>query len=162
MPRLFLLRHAQATGSYDIDDHQRPLTPYGIEQAKIVAASLPPIDLTICSSAKRTKMTLDVMEEAGSTIQKTIHSNNIYNGTAGDLIAAIQNCTTEKTLLVVAHNPGIHQLANILANEDESKNRELLRYNYAPATLSVLECPIESWSKLKPAGNKLVNFIAPE
>lgn len=161
MLKLFLLRHAQADGGYDVDDHERPLTTYGIEQAKNVASSLPEISLTICSSAKRTRMTLDGIVNNGITIQKTIYSDEIYNGAAGDLLAAIQGAGAEESLLIIAHNPGIHQLANMLATEDNTPQREKLRYQYAPASLSVLECEIEKWVDLKPAENKLVDFIIP-
>lgn len=159
MLKLFILRHAQAAGSYDVDDHERPLTPHGIEQAKNVAASLPTINLALCSSAKRTRMTLEGVQQGGATLQKVIHSNDIYNGSAGDLLTAIQSCNKEETLLIIAHNPGIHQLANLLSAENENTLRENLRYAYAPATLSVLECPIENWKNIQPHANKLIDLI---
>ena len=162
MLKLFILRHAQATGSYDVNDHQRPLTLHGIEQASSLAPKLPAMGVAICSSANRTKMTLESIEKAGATVQKTIHSDDIYNGSAGDLLAAIQGCDKEETLLIVAHNPGVHQLANMLSSDEGSKNREHLRYNYSPATLSVLECPIESWRNLKSEENKLVDLVIPD
>lgn len=163
MLKLFLLRHAQAAGSYDVDDYQRPLTtPHGIQQAQSVALSLPPITLAICSAANRTRMTLDSIETTNGIVQQTKYSDDIYNGSAGDLLSAIQECGQEETLLIIAHNPGIHQLANVLASEDGSKDRELLRYDYAPATLSILECPIENWAEIKPSQNKLVDLVIPE
>ncbi len=162
MLKLFILRHAQAAGSYDVNDKERPLTPHGIEQAQSLAPSLPPMTLAICSSANRTRMTLDTIQSANAVVQKIIHSDDIYNGSTDDLLTAIHGCDKEETLLIIAHNPGIHQLANILANEDGGKDRELLCCNYSPATLSVLECPIENWNELKPAKNKLVNLIIPD
>jgi phosphohistidine phosphatase SixA len=77
-------------------------------------------------------------------------------------VTAIQDCHDEETLFLIAHNPGIHQLSNILASEDNSKKRETLRSSYVPATLSVLECPIENWSEIKPAENTLVDLVVPD
>ena len=162
MLKLFLLRHAQAAGSYDVDDYQRPLTLHGIEQATLVSSSLPALNLAICSSALRTKMTLDNIERAGTDIQKTIFSDVIYNGSAGDLLNSIQTCDAQENLMIVAHNPGIHQLANLLCPDEKTKEREQLKYNYAPATLSVLECPITSWKDIQPAQNKLATLISPD
>lgn len=161
MFKLHLLRHAQAAGSYDVDDYQRPLTLHGIEQATLIASSLPAINLAICSSALRTKMTLENIEQAGADINKTIFSDEIYNGSSGDLLNAIQNCDTQENLLIVAHNPGIHQLANLLCHDDKTSAREQLKYNYAPATLSILECPITNWTDIQPAQNKLIDFMSP-
>ena len=162
MLKLYLLRHAQAAGSYDVDDYQRPLTLHGIQQAQNVATSLPDIKLCICSPALRTKMTLDSLLKAEANIQKTLYSDKIYNGPAGELMAAIQAQGDEENLLLIAHNPGIHQLADTLSTEDESKQREHLRFNYAPATLSVLECPIERWKDIQPHKNTLIDLIIPE
>lgn len=162
MLKLFLLRHAEAASSFDVDDYQRPLTLYGIGQAQQVKQNLPDIDKALCSSALRTKMTLDAIEKMQGVIRQKTYSDKIYNGSPGDLMAAIQECGEEKTLLVIAHNPGIHQLANILCNDDGSENIELLKYSYNPATLSIIECDIKKWSDLKPAQNKLLDLIIPD
>ena len=159
MLKLFILRHAQAASDYNVDDYQRPLTLHGIEQAGLVASSLPNIETAICSSALRTKMTLEAVKKAGTNIKKTLYSDAIYNAPAGELLTAIQGAGTAKTLLIIAHNPGIHQLANILSAEDSSTLREELRFSYAPATLSILECPIDNWADIKPQKNTLVDLV---
>ena len=159
MLKLYLLRHAQAAGSFDVDDYQRPLTLHGIEQAQAVATSLPDIHLCLCSSALRTKMTLDSLKKAEANIAKTTFSDELYNAPTGALLNAIQQAGDVQNLLLIAHNPGIHQLANTLTMEDNSEIRNKLIYQYAPASLSVLECPIENWKDIQPQQNKLVELI---
>jgi len=162
MLKLFILRHAQAAGSYDVDDYQRPLTLNGIEQAQSLAPSLPNINLCLCSSALRTKMTLDSLQKNDAEIGKTIFSDTLYNAPRGALLNATQQSGTAQSLLLIAHNPGIHQLANMLASEEDSQDRNKLMYQYSPATLSVLECPIDDWKNIQPAQNNLIELIVPD
>ena len=159
MPKLYLLRHAQAEGGFDKNDKDRALTTHGIEQSKEVSAHLKSIDLCLCSSATRTKMTLENAIEGGTKISNTSHLDELYNAPAGVLLNAVQQADTSKNLLLIAHNPGIHQLANILCSEDETTIREKLWFQYAPATLSILDCSIQKWADIQPAQNILLNFI---
>lgn len=162
MPKLYLLRHAQAEGGFDKSDKDRALTAHGINQSKEVSAHLTNIPLCLCSGATRTKMTLESAIEGNTQINKTNFIDELYNAPAGVLLNAIQQADTANDLLLIAHNPGIHQLANILAHEDESAIREKLRFQYAPATLSILDCQIEKWADIKPAQNTLLDFITVE
>ena len=116
MKRLYLLRHAQAASALDGDDKERPLTPHGIEQAQYVAQHIENVDMALCSSAKRTQMTLDVIEKVSGTVKKTSHMDELYNASAGAMLHTIQNCE-EDTLLLVSHNPGIHVFANTLVGQ---------------------------------------------
>jgi len=159
MLKLYLLRHAQAAGSFDVDDYQRPLTLHGIEQAQSLSPSLPDIHLCLCSSALRTKMTLEGLQKKEANIDKTTFSDELYNAPTGALINAIQQSGTAQNLLLIAHNPGIHQLANILARENNNEQRERLRFDYAPATLSVFDCDIKDWKDIQPAQNKLIDLV---
>ena len=69
MNRLLLLRHAKS--SWDdpsLADHERPLAPRGHRAAESMAehlrSSVPHPDLVLCSSALRTRETLDRMSKA--------------------------------------------------------------------------------------------------
>lgn len=158
MLKLFILRHAQAESGFDKNDHERMLTRHGMGQTNIILPHIPTIDLALCSSAIRTKMTLDGLQDK---IQKTLYQDALYNAPAGDLLNAIQKCGTEKTVMIIAHNPGIHQLAVMLSRDEDSEKYNQLRYGYAPATLSILECPIKKWEDIQPEGNSLIDLIIP-
>ena len=161
MYKLFLLRHAQAAGSFDVDDHARTLTAHGIEQSQNVTKHLPEIDLALCSDALRTKTTLETIEQAGVVIAKTHYSNDLYNAPTGTLLAHIQQAGTAENLLLIAHNPAIHQLAVMLNDDDKNALSNKLIYGYAPATLSVFECNIDNWANIQPHENRLVDLIIP-
>jgi phosphohistidine phosphatase len=163
MFKLFLLRHAQAANDFDIGDHERTLTKHGLNQAKNIAKHLPEINLALCSDAIRTKTTLETAEQAGLSITKIQYEAKLYNAPTGALLTQIQHAGTAENLLLVAHNPGIHQLA-IMLNDEHQKNKlsSQLMYGYAPASLSVFECEIDDWKNIQPSENKLVDLIIPD
>lgn len=161
MPRLYLLRHAQAGSSFSTDDKDRPLTPHGIRQAQSLAFDLKDIQKTLCSCAKRTQMTAQSIKDIGGNLGVIEYQDALYNAPAGDILNAIQSCGSEN-LFVIAHNPGIHLLARSLANSGDKSKLEKLNIFYNPATLSIFDCDIKSWSDLQPQSNRLVDLIVPE
>ena len=134
MPKLYLLRHAQAGSSFSLDDKDRPLTPHGIMQAQSLAFELKDIQKTLCSSAKRTQMTAQSIKDVGGNIGVIEYQHALYNAPAGDVLSAIQSCGSEN-LLVIAHNPGIHLLARSLASQGDKEKMEKLSLFYNPANL---------------------------
>src|ERR1700757_3366537 len=65
MNMLHLLRHAKSSAKEEVEDHERPLSRRGRKTARRVgkqlSAKLGAIDLVLCSSARRTRETLDLV-----------------------------------------------------------------------------------------------------
>ncbi len=63
MRTLVLLRHAKSDYPGGVADHDRPLAPRGIREAGLAGdwlrAELPAIDAVLCSTATRTRQTLE-------------------------------------------------------------------------------------------------------
>ncbi|HET7928962.1 MAG TPA: histidine phosphatase family protein, partial [Actinomycetota bacterium] len=85
MSRLLLLRHAKS--SWDdpsLSDHERPLAPRGHRAAESMAehlrSSVPHPDLVLCSSALRTRETLDRMSEAFGDAEVVV-DDDLYGAT---------------------------------------------------------------------------------
>lgn len=161
MHKLHLIRHADAPMSFGIDDKDRPLSDYGITQAKSITTHLECIDHVLCSSAVRTKMTAQALMKAGVEFGKIDYLDEIYNAPMGALLKALQT-TEAANILIIAHNPGIHALANFLAHDDGSSKIEKLKIFYSPATLSILECDIANWEDIQPNQNTLTHLITPK
>ena len=104
MPKLFLLRHTEASSSLDTSDAERTLTTHGIDQAQKVGEFLKQqgaeIDLAICSGAKRTLMTLSAVEETFPTIKKSEINDKLYNAPAGEILNTIQQAKNGNILIV--------------------------------------------------------------
>ena len=158
MPKLYLLRHAEASGGFNLPDKERPLTDHGISQATLITPHLIDIDIVYCSSATRTQMTLKAVIDGGVEINDQEILDNLYNAPADILLQTIKESDT-KNILVIAHNPGIHQLAAGLTADGEVKKINHLMSMYPPASLSIFDCDIENWRDLKLNQNRLVDFI---
>jgi len=160
MKRLLILRHAQSLGTETGGtDKTRKLSPNGIKDAQVLGAlmareGLQP-DAVLCSAATRTRQTLEgVMESLEDT--KIEYLDRLYNADFDVLVSAIQGLSDNvETVLLVAHNPGIHTLAARLAADDGSAAAERLLMSYAPATLTVLDCDIDDWTAIKPYANRV-------
>ncbi len=165
MKRLLLLRHAEARGFDSGPDRERSLTDDGANDAAALGLLIKKQNYTpdyiFCSPAKRTQQTLEQLFLEGVKTQKP---EPLYNSPCGDLLNFIQETNDDvQTLMVIAHNPGIYQLAAMLAAEgDNDSLTRLMSGGYRPATLSVLNLGADKWSAIQPGDNELIDLIEPQ
>src|SRR6056297_3405337 len=124
MKRLYILRHAKAMPAEGESDAERRLAPKGEQDAqslgKIMSGKSYAPDLIYCSPARRTKETMEGLCQTLGEI-KTKLEPKIYSASQGDLFTLIQNAEPScETLILIGHNPAIHQLAATLATEDDT------------------------------------------
>lgn len=161
MIRLYLLRHAQAAPA-EGRDFDRILTKQGRADMRRLAdlvrleGWLP--DHVLCSGARRTRETLAlILPEADAVFEDAL-----YDAMPGALYERLKNVPDDfKSVLLVAHNPGIHSLALFLAKPAQDEPFRVLSHGYDPGTLTVLDCACENWSDLQPRDNDLVRVAAP-
>lgn len=115
MKRLILMRHGKAERSSPGGDFERRLTERGREDAALMGRllrdeGLVP-DLALVSSARRTLETWAEAACAFPTARMT-SLKTLYHAPAERLLDEIEAVADEvETVMVVAHNPGIHELA---------------------------------------------------
>ncbi len=165
MRRLYLLRHAESPGSYGLSDIERGLSECGMADAHALGQFMldkgyvP--DFTVCSSAVRTRLTLTQVTDAYDTSPEALYSEDLYRGSVQDYLDILQACDDRySAVLLVGHNPVIPSLAASLIRDDSPHYTRLLE-GYAAGTLSVLDCPCDSWGALKTSKNSLIDFAAP-
>ena len=138
MRRLMLLRHAKteraAPGERDRD---RKLMKRGRADAPAIGAymahhGLVP-DLALVSPAKRAQETWALVAPAFAKAPRTVTDERIYNASPEALIGAIGETRKAHTLVVVGHNPGLHDLAlQLIASGDvdmrEAAQREAAHF----------------------------------
>jgi phosphohistidine phosphatase len=161
MKTLFILRHAEAAPGSANGDFERNLTPRGMEQAKALGAAMRAKNyaptLVVCSAAKRTRQTLEGVLETVK-IPSVEHTKDIYYATTPELLEFLQALDDKyESVLMVGHNPAIHELAAMLA-ADGDLTIQLAR-GYAPGTLSVLSVPGTRWKDVQPNENKLTDIL---
>lgn len=116
MRRLILMRHAKAEKtSPSGGDHDRPLADRGRGDAARVGLALAARgvrpDLALVSDSARTRETWDVLIEAWGDVELRIEPG-LYNASAEEIGDAVGLVADEaETVLVIAHNPGIHDAA---------------------------------------------------
>jgi len=174
MHQLILLRHAKAAReSADRSDHDRPLTPDGRMAAAAMGAAMRGIGLTpdviLVSSSLRTQETLDALEpwEDRPNIEPSAALYMASYLQIRDMLRELPE--TVRSVLVIGHNPGIHELAQWLAGGGGAANGkagpvtpELARLADAYPTAALTEFLIATaWRKIGPAGAVLQRFIQP-
>ncbi len=171
MKTLCLLRHGQAGRRIDLQDFDRPLSAAGVEAAGGIAATLRGAglmpDLVLCSGAKRARQTWEVVdaqlteaEADGLTLELR---EDLYLASETRLLIALRKLTdAAASVLLIAHNPGVHRLARELAGSG-SRAEALARLGggFPAAGLAVLATDAASWAELAPAGAALIEFFNP-
>lgn len=120
MDRLILMRHAKAERrSASGEDFDRALTEEGKADAAVIGKALAKDGLApalaLVSAAQRTVQTWEAMKAAFPRA-RTQATRALYNASPMEILDALDGVTAG-TVLVVGHNPGIHELAVGLLRE---------------------------------------------
>jgi phosphohistidine phosphatase len=118
-------------------------------------------DVVLVSSARRTLETLEALEPWPDT-PLVEPMDALYLATAPQLIAVLHRVAeTVRSVLVVGHNPGMHELALELtgsARDPEDAGRLAAKY----PTGALTEFAVAGqWGTLAPGGARLMRFLCP-
>jgi phosphohistidine phosphatase len=126
MRRLMLLRHAKTERAGPGErDRDRKLMKRGRSDAPVIGTymahhNLVP-DLALVSPATRAQETWALVAPSFAKSPKMTVEDRIYNAGTGQLVDLIREPRTAKSLLLVGHNPGFHELAvQMVASGDVS------------------------------------------
>ena len=164
MHMLHLLRHAKSSRRDEPDDHQRPLSRRGREAAQRVGRNLSraigPLDLVLCSSATRTRETLDlVIAEFPAPPPRCLVEDGVYLAAADRLLARLRRLPEAETnVLLIGHNPGLADLAARLVDLAVPHARPLACGKFPTAARASLRIAT-SWEELGRARHDLVDYV---
>ena len=155
MKTLYILRHGKAKkGEPGTPDSERRLTPEGEAQASAMGRRLRELqihpDAVITSPAQRAVQTTDLVVRAlGMENPSFARDDRIYNATSDELMAVVRSQTASAdTLLMVGHNPGFEDLANLLAGG---------AVGHMPTCgLCGIQLDCDSWERIKPDSGKVI------
>lgn len=168
--RLLLLRHAKSDWSGNLGDHDRPLAPRGRKAAPRLGAFMRKKGYVpaavLCSTAERTKETLELLLPALRADPAVRYEQALYLAEWPALLAALQSAAVADTpLLMIAHNPGVEQLAIALTvqpqDADERARHEKLERKFPTAALAVLDFEESHWGAVKLGTGRLTDFVRP-
>jgi phosphohistidine phosphatase len=169
MRQLLLLRHAKS--SWDdprMPDHARPLNARGRRAAHAIREvmrnlNLAP-DLVLVSSARRTLQTLEQLEPWDETpIIEPLDS--LYLTAAPQLLQVLHGVAeTVRSVLLIGHNPGLHELATLLAGDAVARpatnDARRLAEGFPAAGLAEFAIAVR-WAELGAGAGRLVRFVCP-
>jgi len=166
MRRLLLLRHAKTERAEpDERDRDRKLTARGRADAPVIGAylarhGLVP-DLVLLSPVTRAEETWALIAPAFTKAPRVVKDQRIYNASPEALISLIRQTREAQTLLVVGHNPGLHDLAVRLIASGDIDTRERVNEKLPTSGLVVIDLGIDDWSRLHPNAGRLERFVTP-
>jgi len=161
MKKIILIRHAKSDSKHPYSsDFERPLNERGKKDAPIMAKLLkelyPDIQLFLSSPAVRAKHTAVFFAEQFGIEQNKIHFNkNLYLASPHDILFTLSTLDNSlNSVAVVAHNPGITDLASHLGRKFIS--------NMPTSSFAALSINASSWHSIELSPGTLENFHFPK
>jgi phosphohistidine phosphatase len=164
--RLLLLRHAKSSWDHpELADHDRPLAPRGRRAAAAVGAHLGDLpelpDVVLCSTAVRTVQTLEGIRPALPVTTSVELDDALYGADDDELLEVVRRLPAAASCaMVIAHNPGIGDLAVLLTGHGDDSARAAMASKFPTAALARLAFQ-QPWSAAGPGGATLEEFWTP-
>jgi len=172
MRRLMLLRHAKTeTDAPSGRDEDRRLDTRGHRDAAEIGAWIrhnPPFPThVLVSHAVRALQTWETAWEAmkeAMPAPKVELTPQLYGADLAQLLEIIRNASVSdpKRLMLVGHNPGMHELAFALAGSGDPAGRAALADNLPTTGLAILDFDVEDWTDIGLQRGRLEMFVSPK
>ncbi|MET4220553.1 phosphohistidine phosphatase [Bradyrhizobium sp. LB7.2] len=173
MRRLLLLRHAKT----EIDapsgrDRDRRLDDRGQrDSAQLgdwIAAHPPFPEAVLVSHAVRARQTWDIVWEAMKdrvAAPQVEILPELYGADPAQILETIRTATVPadpKQLLLVGHNPGMHEVALMLMGGGDPAGAKAIADNLPTAGLAIFDFDVKDWGDVAYRRGKLVQFVSPK
>jgi phosphohistidine phosphatase len=172
MRRLMLLRHAKTESDAPSGrDQDRRLDKRGHTDAAEIGDWIgdhPPFPETVLvSPATRAHQTWEIAWEAmkDRVPQPQIELlPELYGAEPAQLLQTIRTVSPAEAqrLLLVGHNPGMHELALALTGSGDAAGRKALADNLPTSGLAILDFAADDWTDIAFRRGKLVLFVSPK
>jgi len=166
MRRLMLLRHAKTERAEPGgSDRDRKLAPRGRADAPTIGAYMArhgfTPDRALVSTAKRASETWALIEAAFSAPPQVAFEDRLYQAGPEQLLDVIRETSGARSLAVVGHNPGLHELAVQLIAAGNVDARQRVSEGLPTSALVVIDLAFDDWSQLHPRTGRLERFVSP-
>jgi phosphohistidine phosphatase len=184
--QLLLLRHAKSLwDDPKLSDHARPLNARGRASARAMREVMRELglapDVVLVSSARRTLQTLECLAP-WNDVPLVEPLDALYLASARSMLEVLQDVAeTVRSVMVIGHNPGLHELAMILVGAQafaqvmpsagpqapgsstlgkDEHMLERLAEGYPTGALAEFSVAAP-WHQLGEGGGRLMRFLAP-
>lgn len=166
MHRLHLLRHAKSTRDEELEDKERPLSRRGRDSSRRIGetlkAGIGPIDLVLCSSALRTRETAELVLGGFKPRPRILFEDGLYLAGPKALLRRLTQLDEKAgSVLVIGHNPGLHELAIALAAPDSPGYRALAGGKFPTGARASFVID-GAWAVLDRSPHQIVDYVTPK
>ena len=165
---LAIMRHGKSAWDLGVEsDHRRPLNERGRRAVPAVGRYMAEVrfepDLVLCSTAVRTRQTLDGLLRDFAHEPKVRYERALYLATRDEGLERLRRVGQRwRRVLLIGHNPGLQQLATQLALEADRTVAGRIADKFPTAALALFDCALETWTDLSPASVRAVRFVLPK
>lgn len=164
---LIILRHGKAEPARGgQEDHERPLAERGIKEAMLMGGYMAEHGILpqriLCSTSMRTRQTYEGVQAAHGRLPPAEYEDAVYMASERQLLQALAK-TPElvESVMLIGHNPGLHQLCIRLAAHGDAANLRKLAAAFPTCTLAVFEFPAGAWRDILTARGALRSLAIP-
>ena len=123
-------------------------------------------DVVLVSTAIRARQTWDIVEaelaKANKPV-KAVHLDALYGAGPAELLESVQVDASEmQTVMVIAHNPGLHELGFALTVTGDAADRSALTDNMPTGAIATLEFAVDAWTDVHFRSGHLASFVTPK
>ena len=173
--RLVVMRHAKSAYPVGVVDHDRPLAPRGVNDAKAAGewlrAHVGTPDHVVVSTARRARGTWTLaagpLGYIGAAEYETDSSGplvidpRVYEASVETLITILREVPDRaETVILVGHNPGCEDLVAVLSASADPSAAKAIAIKYPTCGIAVMECET-TWASLDRHNARLTTFVAP-
>ena len=168
MLTLSLLRHAKSSWSNPtLPDRERPLATRGVTDAPLMGKAMAErgIDpeLVLCSSARRTRDTLELVLPELRVEPKVVYVDALYHASPEQMLEMLHEIQPgANRVMLVGHNPEIQAFALDLVGSGPKHFRDRLQTKYPTAGLVVINFVSGLWKSVTVNSGTLNLFLSPK
>jgi phosphohistidine phosphatase len=168
MLTLSLLRHAKSSWSNPtLPDRERPLATRGVTDAPLMGKAMAErgIDpeLVLCSSARRTRDTLDLVLPELRVEPKVDYIDALYHASPEEMLEMLHGIQPgANRVMLVGHNPEIQAFALDLVGAGPKHFRDRLSMKYPTGGLAVINFASGLWKSVGVNSGTLNLFLSPK
>lgn len=167
MKILTLLRHAKSDWDDPSQrDFDRPLNRRGRAAAHAIGRAMRAegmaFDTIYASPAARVTETLAIAGESYGQPLTAEFDQHLYLASPILLLEKVQHAVDAgDAMLLAGHNPGMEQLALMLAGSGDSDALETLAEKYPTGTLAAIRFDVDDWADIREGSGTLTRFLRP-
>lgn len=167
-PRLvYLFRHAKSSWTNpELADFDRPLAPRGERACEVMGEYFRLGDihpgLVVCSAALRTRQTLDHVRPGLGESPVVRYDRGLYLAGPEAMLDRLHRTPDDvRRVMLIAHNPGMHMLAQLLVGDGAEDDLHRLSENLPTGALAILVYRGHSWKALEEGSCELHSLVVP-